>query len=177
MEEIKSTLDLVMEKTKHLSFTEKEKEEQQYNEVNKKLKGLLQKYEDGILKQDQIRAELNVLQKACAIKIEKILKAEIIDRLNRDHTNNPLLILIRELCNINTTGVETALNDYQGAVVAAALKRIETIKTTLAEKHFVSGSAVVPNLQADNQWITELQEIQSKYDQILSAAKDKLKAA
>ena len=39
MTEIKSTLDLVMEKTRHLILSDEEKQEQKENEFKKKLKG------------------------------------------------------------------------------------------------------------------------------------------
>ena len=52
MGEIKSTLDLVMEKTRHLTLSQKEKEEQKQIEVNKRLKGLLQKYQDNLLRKE-----------------------------------------------------------------------------------------------------------------------------
>ena len=54
MGEIKSTLDLVMEKTRHLTLSREEKEEQKRVEVNKRLKGLVQKYQDNLLKKDRL---------------------------------------------------------------------------------------------------------------------------
>jgi len=46
MAEIKSTLDLVMEKTRHLTLSDEEKQEQKEKEFNKKLKGPAQKIQD-----------------------------------------------------------------------------------------------------------------------------------
>ena len=54
MGEIKSTLDLVMEKTRHLTLSQKEKDGQKQIEVNKRLKGLLQKYRDNLLREEQL---------------------------------------------------------------------------------------------------------------------------
>ena len=59
MGEIKSTLDLVMEKTRHLTLSQEEKEEQKHIEVDKRLKGLLQKYQDNLLKKEQLEKELD----------------------------------------------------------------------------------------------------------------------
>ena len=63
MGEIKSTLDLVMEKTRHLTLSQEEKEDQKRIEVNKKLQGLLQKYQDNLLKKENLKKELNKLKK------------------------------------------------------------------------------------------------------------------
>ena len=43
MGEIKSTLDLVLEKTKNLTLSSEEKEEQKQKEIEKRIKGMMQK--------------------------------------------------------------------------------------------------------------------------------------
>ena len=47
MGEIKSTLDLVLEKTKNLNLSSEEKQEQKQKEVENRIKGMMQKYQDG----------------------------------------------------------------------------------------------------------------------------------
>ena len=63
MGEIKSTLDLVMEKTRHLTLSQEEKDSQKKVEVHKRLKGLVQKYRDNLLKKDGLGKELEILNK------------------------------------------------------------------------------------------------------------------
>jgi hypothetical protein len=46
MAEIKSTLDLVMEKTKNLNLSNAEKQDQKNKEMESRLRGLVQKYQD-----------------------------------------------------------------------------------------------------------------------------------
>lgn len=46
MAEIKSTLDLVLERTKHLSQSSEEKQAQKQKDIANRLNGLLQKYQD-----------------------------------------------------------------------------------------------------------------------------------
>lgn len=48
MGEIKSTLDIVMEKTKHLSMTHEEKLANEKEEVQAAVRGLAQKYNESI---------------------------------------------------------------------------------------------------------------------------------
>ena len=54
MGEIKSTLDLVMDKTRHLTLSDEEKQEQKEKEFRKKLKGPAQKFQDIKDKFDQL---------------------------------------------------------------------------------------------------------------------------
>ena len=62
MGEIKSTLDLVMEKTKHLSLSDEEKQSQKKAELEKRVNGLLQKYQDQVLSLEQLLGEYTRLK-------------------------------------------------------------------------------------------------------------------
>ncbi len=93
MGEIKSTLDLVMEKTRHLTLSQKEKEEQKQIEVNKRLKGLLQKYQDNILRKEQLRQELDSLRKTFDLNTNEMLSHILLDGLKLGRNNKSLLEL------------------------------------------------------------------------------------
>ena len=174
MGEIKSTLDLVMEKTRHLTLSQEEKEEQKHIEVNKKLQGLLQKYQDNLLKREHLEKELDSLRKAYDLKVDKMLSRMLLDRLKLGHKNESLLELLNEICGIDVSRFEALFHDFQDAVGFASEKRIKEIKADLAEKRFISGSAVVPNPEADNELILTVKEIKDKFDQILVREKTAL---
>ena len=59
MAEIKSTLDLIMEKTKGLTMSDEEKEAFQQKELETKLRGSLQKVMEGRLKLERFQMELD----------------------------------------------------------------------------------------------------------------------
>ena len=63
MGEIKSTLDLVMERTKNLSLSDEEKQAQKQKEVESRIRGLLQKYLDGWLDKNQLKIDYESLKK------------------------------------------------------------------------------------------------------------------
>ena len=174
MEEIKSTLDLVMEKTRHLTLSQEEKEEQKHIEVNKRLKGLLQKYQDNLLKKEHLEKELDSLRKAYDLKVDKMLSRMLLDGLKLGHKNEFLLEMLNEICGLDISGLETLLHDFRDAVGFASEKRIKEVKADLAEKRFISGSAVVPNLETDNELILTVKEIKDKFDQILVREKTAL---
>jgi hypothetical protein len=174
MGEIKSTLDLVMEKTRHLTLSQEEKEEQKHIEVNKRLKGLLQKYQDNLLKKEDLEKELDSLKKAYALKVDKMLSRMLLDSFKLGHKNESLFELLNEICGLDISGLETLFHDFQDAVGFASEKRIKEVKADLAEKRFISGSAVVPNLETDNELILTVKEIKDKFDQILVREKTPL---
>jgi hypothetical protein len=50
------------------------------------------------------------------------------------------------------------------------------LRENLAQKHFISGSAVVPNLEADEEWQAEAAELRSKFGSLLNEVKGKLES-
>jgi hypothetical protein len=172
MGEIKSTLDLVMEKTKHLTLSQKEKEEHKQIEVSKRLKGLLQKYQDNLLRKEQLGQELEGLRKTYDLNVNEMLSRIIIDGLKIGNNNKSLLELLSAICGLDVSGLEELFREFEKTIEMSTKKRTDEIMATLAKKHFISGSAVVPNLENDSGWLAKTQEIKSKFDQILSREKD-----
>ena len=177
MAEIKSTLDLVMEKTRHLTLSQKEKEGQKQIEVNKRLKGLLQKYQDNLLREERLGQELESLRKNFDLNVNEMLSHILLDGLKLGSNNISLLELLSTICGLEVSGLEELFHDFQNTIEIAAQKRIEEVKASLAKKRLISGSAVVPNLEIDGEWLAAVQEIKGKFDQILSREKDAMTAA
>ena len=176
MGEIKSTLDLVMEKTRHLTLSQKEKEEQKQIGVNKRLKGLLQKYQDNLLRKEQLGQELESLRKTFDLNVNEMLLHILLDGLKLGSNNRSFLELLSAICGLDVSGLEELFHDFQNTIERAAQKRIEEVKANLAKKRLISGSAVVPNLEIDSEWLATVKGIQGKFDQRLSREKDAMTA-
>lgn len=171
MAEIKSTLDLVMEKTKHLSFSASEKKEQKKVEIRKVFNGLTQKFLDGKLTIAEFQKELILIEKRYDITGNSDFIEEIIDRLDLIHDNERYLVLLNEVFQIDTKQLSAILNDFRDSVAAETAKRMELIKTELQTKYAISGSAVSPNLERDSLLLSNIQDIQGKFDTKLSKEK------
>ena len=176
MGEIKSTLDLVMEKTRHLTLSHKEKEEQKQIEVNKRLKGLLQKYQDNLLRKEQLEQELESLKETFDLNVNQMLSHILLDDLKLGNNNKSRLELLSAICGLDVTGLEELFHDFQNTIVIVTQKRTDEIMANLAKKSLISGSAVVPNLENDSEWLATVQGIKGKFDQILSREKDAMTA-
>ena len=174
MAEIKSTLGIVLEKTKHLKLSQDEKRVQKNKEFEKRLMGLLQKYQDRQLNVHQLQKELNRLKKSNDLPAEKILVPEVLERIDMDKDNEPLLSLLDEIYDIDVTHLRAVLTNYQNVIRAAARKREDTLKEYLMQHHSISGSAVLPNLEADDAWAAELPRIRSESERELSREKTQL---
>lgn len=174
MGEIKSTLDLVMEKTRHLTLSQEEKDAQKKVEVHKRLKGLVQKYQDNLLKKDQLEKELDSLKKTYDMNVDEIWLNLILSSLEPGRHYKMYLELLNEIYGLNVSGLEKIFQDFKRAVKSATEERAHEIKADLAKKRFISGTAVVPNLERDREWLSMLGDIKGRFDQILDREKSTL---
>ena len=171
MGEIKSTLDIVMEKTKHLSMTNEEKLAKEKENVSAAIKGLVQKYQDQIFSTEMFRKELGSLHQQYTFEEKDVLLHEILKRLDLESDNGLLLELIKENFNIDSVKFEEMLNQYMDEIKKSAENKVEDIRKDLKEKYFISGSAVVPNISSDPSWHTEVNDIKNRFHSELDEVK------
>jgi hypothetical protein len=177
MAEIKSTLELVMERTRHLRQSEEEKQEQATAEFRKGISGLVQKFLDGTLAPERFRRDLRLLQETLSITDGTAILDEIFKRMDLDGDVSWALILIGEGFGINPQGITTVVGEYRKTVGGAALQRIDEIRKELGEKRGIYGSAIVPHLAADPEWAVTQRLLHERFEPILGREFDQLKQA
>ena len=177
MAEIKSRWDIVMERTKHLTLSDDEKQAQRHQEFRKKVNGLVQRFMDKAIGMEHMRKDLNTLEKECAVTDKRVLSSDIAGRLRLNQDNQPFFALLNEICGLDTAEFQSVLDEYQETVVGMARRKHDEMKRHLAERHAVSGTAVVPNLEADSGWNADMQIVGAKFEGMLNQEKARLTAA
>lgn len=150
MAEIKSTLDLIMEKTKGLTLSPKEKEEIRREEWLKKAKGWVQKFLDGWVDMAKVKEEL--FSKEAPAGWKKYLQPEIIGALEPEGDNEKRLELITGLLEMPGEPFLKILKVCNQKVEREKIRLTDQLINQLSEQG-ISGSAVVPNLDRDSSWI------------------------
>jgi len=176
MAEIKSTLDLVMEKTKNLNLSSGERKAQIDKEVGSRIRGLLQKFSDQALNADNLRSEYQKLQKDYGLSENTPLIKEICGQIELGKDNHAWFELLDQLRVADIEAVTSVLHEFDQVIDAAARERSKILRDQLAETHYISGSAVVPNLQADKDWQKKAGEIRAEFEPLLNQVKTKLLA-
>ena len=171
MGEIKSTLDIVMEKTKHLSLSEEEREAQKKEAIRKTVKGLIQKYKDQIFTIKQLEDEWNDLEKENQLSDRQILVDEIMDQLHLNADNSLLMTSLKDICGQDTGSLESVLEDYINKKTEVIQARQEAIQEEIADRYHISGSAVVPNLETDSDWAEAMKAFENNYQEKFEAEK------
>jgi hypothetical protein len=168
--EIKSTLDLVMERTKNLTLNAEEKQAQKQREIENRIKGLVQKLRDGLLSSNQLKREYESFKKDSDLSDDSLLVKEIQTRLDPDRDNQILLETLEVSCRLDTATIRANLKDYRDACHRAARERSAQLKEELAQNHSISGSAVLPDLDSDEQWQQTAQDLRRQFENRLSQA-------
>jgi hypothetical protein len=172
--EIKSTLDLVLEKTRNLTLSDEEKQVQKQKEIESRIKGLLQKLLDGLLTKNQLTKEYERLKKEADLSGDKLLADEVLTRLDPGQDTQILLEILEECCGLDTATIRAMIDDYRNAYNRAAEKRSVQLKEDLAQNHSISGTAVIANLDTDEQWQLKAKDMQMQFEDRLSKAEEKL---
>ena len=162
MGEIKSTLDLVMERTRHLSLSDEEKQRQQTETFEKRLQGLLQQYADGALSIEQLRERITTLETQLKTPDRQIVMAAVVKRVDPDRENVRWLDLLAQVAPDMCAPLHDALMAYRpkrdNLLAAGAQGQLEG----LARHHGIKGTAVVPNPRQDPVCQEQLAELRNK---------------
>jgi len=164
--EIKSTLDLVLEKTSHLTMSSKEKAQQRDAELQRKLRGFLQKYEDGLMTRDQVEKAWNELDGAGSLERHPMWILEIASRLDLDGDTGPLLDLLENGCGVSVGEVEAVVTDYRSALRAKGVEKTREMTADLAAAG-IRGDAVIPNVSGDPDFNENIKALKSEHEKRL----------
>lgn len=152
MGEIKSTLELIMEKTKGLSMTPEEKEAFRLEEWLKKARGRIQKYLDDLEGVEEIKEEW-IRKDNPPRGWEAALKKEILAGLDpdKDEENEKRLRLLKDLLDLPDGPFREAIQAYKDKVTEEA-RRLEVLERERLKLLGISGSAVLPNPARHPAW-------------------------
>ena len=152
MGEIKSTLDLVMERTRHLTLSDDEKRRQRRGEGRRRLAGLVQQYADSALTAVQVSGAARKLGAEFGFDASADLIKAAVERIDLDGESGPWLEILRVSGKeVLLVGVETAISDYQRASEDLKAAQSEAASLRLLADG-IDGTAVIPNPEADPEW-------------------------
>jgi hypothetical protein len=164
-----------MEKTKHLTLSREESEQQKQKEAGQRIKGLIQKFQDKVLDQEKLANELDSLKATYGAMISGIMLDALLDGLDLNRKNDAQLFLLHEVCAQDTAGLASVLSGFRDDIQLMTRERVKTLEDLLAEKRSISGSAVVPNVEMDKVWHAHVLEIKDKFDALLEREKTAIK--
>jgi len=178
MAEIKSAIELAMEKTKNLVIDPKERESMAIKEIEDRIKAVLRRYAEAMIDHKDAAKELEKIQ------TDRVLKrAIIIDNLVEEfdvHKDNERLFTLFHAAGIDLpqairNDFETLNSRFREEVESRETVIRKNIKDILAELN-ITGSAIEPNLDAWEEWHEEVRRTGAIFEKRIEELKDKVKA-
>ncbi len=178
MGEIKSTLELAMERTKKFAISEKEKEEMKQKEVLQKATGLFHRYREGHLSLNEILKQIEKMEKKTAATVKELLLSQWIDALSLGNGDERILKGIESLKGRSLDELKQKfhylLSQYQ--VVKGTIKEEVRVQFTKdLRRDGIYGSAVEPKLEGGELWKKENEKLDQLYKVKLEEIKEQLK--
>jgi len=167
MAEIKSTLDLIMEKTRNLSMTPEEKEALRRKEWHSRIQGWLQRYLDGLMGTNSLKEAIHDVQEPERALCQSLLRDEVRLRLQPEGNNERLLQLLRDVLGEDTTPLSRAIASFQKDMRLQAEEHVKEGLAALGQQG-IRGSAVMPNLDRAPSWERWLVEARQAFRKTVS---------
>jgi len=178
MGEIKSTLELAMERTKKVAISEKEKEEIKQKEVLQKATSLFHRYREGHLSLNEILKQIEKMEKKTAATVKELLFSQWIDALSLDDDDERILKGIESLKQRNINEVKKQFHHLLSQYQREKEKIKEEVKVQFTEalrKDGIYGSALEPKLEGGELWKIENEKLDLSYKAKLGEIKEQLR--
>ena len=155
MAEIKSTLELVMERTRKLAISQEEKEEIKRQELLKKATGLSHRYTEGHVPLHEILRDIERMTDQEKSKVKKLLLSQWVEALSLESDHERLFDGIESLRGMKVSGLrekfQLLVSEYQ-VERKKAEQDIERQAIEELRSEGISGTAVVPRLEGNPTW-------------------------
>lgn len=178
MAEIKSTLELALERTKKISISEKEKDEIKQKETLQKVKGISHRYREGYLPLSEMMKEIEKMEEGVATMIKEALLSQWIDALSLNDEGERLLKGIESLQHQGIEGVKQTFHHLLSQYRNKKEKIEQEVRAQLLEsleKEGIYGSAVEPKIEGSKLLKKENEKLDRSYRMKLEEIKEQLR--
>ena len=166
MAEIKSTLELAMERTKKIAISGEEREEIKQKEILQKATGLFHRYTEGSLSLKEVEKEIGRLEEVTRIVVKEILLSRWAEALSLSGENERLLMGIESLKGRTVDPLREKVHDLLSRYREEKEKVKKEVRDRWVEalrREGIYGSAVDPSIEADPLWKKELEKLDHQY--------------
>ncbi|MFA5179940.1 MAG: hypothetical protein WC405_01350 [Syntrophales bacterium] len=161
MAEIKSTLDLIMERTKNLTLTEEEKKAIRAKEVKSRVRGWFQRYSDGALIIRDLKENMEQ-ERAAFPEAATLLREECLAHLEPAADNQKIFQIMGEILGIDAAPFRRLIDDFHEEILqhrdGATRDSLDTLRA-----QGISGTALIPNLDLSPAWNAYLESAHKQF--------------
>jgi hypothetical protein len=167
MGKIRSTLDIVMEKTKNLSMTQDDRKNIRHRELADQARAMVQKYLDAKASLQEMGSELGSLGDERA-ELSALLKRDFLEHIQIDGDNHRVLDALESLWGIGRDEVAEHIQSSRSRLDEEMAHQLSALRSDL-EARGIGGGAVIPNIARSRVWRDTLVQAQQGLADELSA--------
>jgi hypothetical protein len=179
MAEIKSTLELAMERTKKIGISEKEREDIKQKEIGQKVNALSHRYMEGHLPLNEILREMEKMDKKTQTIVKEALISQWIDALSLKDEDERLLKGIESLKHRSADRLKEKHHQLLSQYQREKEKVKEKVRVQLTEalkREGIYGGAVELNIEASPLWKKEGENLEHLHGSKLEEIKEALRS-
>ena len=177
MAEIKSTLDIVLEKTKHLTLSAEEKAEMQLKDALKKIAGYVKRVIDRLLSAEELLGQIRALPQEQHELVQREIARQMSQELDLSERTDPLIAALEVFAEPAWTAlladVRKCRYEYREARDGARQEECSRLLAGLATKG-IRGSAVLPKVEDAPSWQAEDNRLRQPCEERLAAMREAL---
>jgi hypothetical protein len=178
MGEIKSALELAMEKSKKYVISDEEREKIREKEILQKTTGLFHRYKEGHLSQNEMMREIEKMDEKLRERVKELLLFQWVDALSLEEDGERAFVVLESIKDRSLNDVREKfqnlrtiyLNEIEEARQKMSLQLAEVLKD-----EGIGGDAVKPNVEGSEEWKGRIGEVNRSYRENLIEIKDALK--
>lgn len=178
MAEIKSTLELALERTKSVSISKEEKDEIKRKEMAQKATGLFHRYMEESLSMSELMREIERLEEKARPMVRDALLFRWVAAISLEAENEKLLRGIESLKGRSVDEMKQRLKDLRSeyerreleAKQEMEIQRVETLR-----KEGIHGSALVPHVKGCREWEEKMISIAQGFEGEIEKVREALR--
>lgn len=178
MAEIKSTLELALERSRRFTLSEEDKEKIRQKEIEEKILSLFHRYKEGRLHLHEIEKEIGPLEKGAREAVREGLLKRWLEALSLEEESEKIL---RGIEWLKHRPIDEMKQDFRKLITQFQSEREKVeqeVRLQLLEglrREGFSGDALEPNLDVSDLWRKASVELNQKYRVKLEEMKELLK--
>jgi len=177
MAEIKSAIEIAMERTKNLRLSSEEKERLKEEELQSKAHGLVNRFLEVDLHFREVEKELAKYSPEQRSQVEKIMIEDFAARMDPDRNNELIFqgieILAPDKRKTILKGMEL-IKEYLTQKEKERQKAEKTLRNKL-ETMGISGPAVLPKVEGTREWADALSGLRALYEEKLKNVQEEFR--
>jgi uncharacterized membrane-anchored protein YjiN (DUF445 family) len=180
MGEIKSAIELAMERSKRFVISKEDREAIREKEILQKAASLFYRYQDGHIPFHEIEREIEKLEEEIRGPVKEALLSQWVEALSLSGDPGRILDGIESLrgrdFNKVREKVRGLLQEYVGEVEAEREKKRRILEEAL-RKEGIYGEAVDPNLEGNEEWKALVNTLHHSYQKRLEEIKNVIRTS